>query len=339
MSGGPAGGGVPNGRPAGRRGADASAATGPAVVLDDVALAFGATEALRGVSATVESGEIFGFLGPDGAGKTTLFRILTTLLLADRGRASVLGLDVVDDLWALRRRVGYMPGRFSLYADLTVEENLRFFATAFGTTVEEQYDVIAPIYRQIEPFRDRAAGALSGGMKQKLALSCALVHRPDILFLDEPTTGVDAVSRREFWDLLADLRAGGLTVVVSTPYMDEAGRCDRVALMQRGEILAIGRPDELVAEYPLPLVEVRGPDRYRLLQALRTAPHAHSVFPFGETLHFTDARPDAAPDAVADDVLAFARDRGFADVSASAAAPDIEDTFMLLMGGAEEPGS
>ncbi|MGI9625956.1 MAG: ABC transporter ATP-binding protein [Longimicrobiales bacterium] len=311
--------------------------TTPAVVIDSVSLAFGEKQALLDVSATVQPGEIFGFLGPDGAGKTTLFRVLTTLLVADRGRATVLGLDVEDDLWALRRRVGYMPGRFSLYADLTVEENLRFFATAFGTTIEAQYEIIAPIYRQIEPFRDRVAGALSGGMKQKLALSCALVHRPDILFLDEPTTGVDAVSRREFWDLLSDLKAGGLTIVVSTPYMDEASRCDHVALMQRGSLLATGTPEELVDQYPLPLVEVRGADRYRLLTELRTAPNAHSVFPFGETLHYTDARHDLTSAMAANEVEAFAASRGLTGVSAVAVPPGIEDTFMFLMGGPEGP--
>ena len=313
-----------------------STGSGAAVEIVGISHQFGGKPALDGVDATVSPGEIFGFIGPDGAGKTTLFRILTTLIEADAGEARVLGLDVKEDLWALRRRVGYMPGRFSLYTDLTVAENLEFFATAFGTTIEAQYDIIAPIYRQIEPFRDRAAGALSGGMKQKLALSCALVHRPDILFLDEPTTGVDAVSRREFWDLLADLRANGLTVVVSTPYMDEADRCDRVALIQRGRLLATDTPDVLVAAYPLPLVRVTGPDRYRLLTTLRTAPHAHSVFPFGESLHYTDAREGADPRMVASEVVAFARERGFESAFSEPTQPGIEDTFMLLMGSNEE---
>ena len=313
-----------------------SAGSGPAVEIVGISHRFAGKPALDGVDAVVAPGEIFGFIGPDGAGKTTLFRILTTLIEADAGEARVLGLDVKEDLWALRRRVGYMPGRFSLYADLTVAENLEFFATAFGTTLEAQYDIIAPIYRQIEPFRDRPAGALSGGMKQKLALSCALVHRPDILFLDEPTTGVDAVSRREFWDLLADLRANGLTVVVSTPYMDEANRCDRVALIQRGRLLATDTPDALVSAYPLPLVRVTGPDRYRLLTTLRTAPHAYSVFPFGESLHYTDAREGADPRMVASEVVAFARERGFPSAVAERTDPDIEDTFMLLMGSEEE---
>jgi ABC-2 type transport system ATP-binding protein len=317
----------------------ATSTAAPAVEIEGISHKFGVKPALHEVRATVDHGEIFGFLGPDGSGKTTLFRILTTLIVADEGTARVLGLDVIDDLWALRRRVGYMPGRFSLYADLTVEENLQFFATAFGTTIKEQYDMIAPIYRQIEPFKDRAAGALSGGMKQKLALSCALVHRPEILFLDEPTTGVDAVSRREFWDLLSELRAGGLTIIVSTPYMDEADRCDRVALIQKGKLLATDRPDVLVASYPLPLIEVRGPDRYRLLTELRQAPNTHSVFPFGESLHYTDTREGIDPRVAAADVASFAESRGLALTLAEPGTPGIEDTFMLLMGSDEDASS
>jgi ABC-type multidrug transport system ATPase subunit len=213
------------------------------VTVDRLVRRFGATKALDEVSFDVAAGEIFGFIGPDGGGKTTLFRILVTLLTPDSGRATVLGLDVVRDLWKIRQRVGYMPGRFSLYPDLSVEENLRFFAAVFDTTVEDSYDQIAPIYEQLAPFKDRRAAALSGGMKQKLALCCALVHKPEVLFLDEPTTGVDAVSRRELWDLLATFQQHGLTIVVSTPYMDEAKRCDRVALIQRGRLLAVDAPD------------------------------------------------------------------------------------------------
>ena len=311
----------------------------PAVEIVGVGHSFGSTRALDGIDARVEEGEIFGFIGPDGAGKTTLFRILATLVEANEGTTTVLGLDVNTDLWELRRRIGYMPGRFSLYPDLTVRENLRFFATVFGTTVEEQYDVIEPIYGQIEPFEDRAAADLSGGMKQKLALSCALVHRPDILVLDEPTTGVDAVSRQEFWEVLAELRDGGMTIVVSTPYMDEADRCDRVALVQRGKILATDTPGALVEEYPYPLVEVRGRRRYALLRALRDTPHARSVYPFGEALHYTDERADLEASAVAEEVRDFASSQGFADVTVDVASPEIEDTFMLLMGsraGADE---
>src|SRR5438094_222599 len=220
-------------------------ASSAAVVIEDLSKRFDRTIALDEVSLQIGTGELFGFIGPDGAGKTTLFRILVTLLLPDAGRATVLNRDVTSDVWELRRRIGYMPGRFSLYPDLSVDENLRFFAAVFGTTIQREYEQIAPIYSQLEPFRDRRAGALSGGMKQKLALCCALVHRPEVLFLDEPTTGVDAVSRREFWELLGRLKAAGLTIVVSTPYMDEADRCDRVALIQRGRLLALDTPDAI----------------------------------------------------------------------------------------------
>jgi ABC-2 type transport system ATP-binding protein len=314
----------------------APAAFGPAVEVRGVTRRFGPAVALDDLSFEVAPGELFGFIGPDGAGKTTLFRILTTLLVPDAGQARVLGLDVVRDLWALRERVGYMPGRFSLYPDLSVAENLGFFASVFGTTVQAGYDLIAPIYRQIEPFADRRAGALSGGMKQKLALCCALVHRPDILFLDEPTTGVDAVSRREFWDLLAELRAGGLTILVSTPYMDEATRCGRVALIQEGRILDVDAPDAIGARYPLPLLSVRAAERYRLLRALRTYPHARSVYPFGEELHYTDARADADPAAVAREVAAWLRGEGFADAEAAPIGAGIEDAFMALMGAPDD---
>src|SRR5256714_610165 len=275
---------------------------------------FGISLALDNVTLAIATGELFGFIGPDGAGKTTLFRILVTLILPDQGRVTVLGRDVTTDVWDLRRRVGYMPGRFSLYPDLSVEENLRFFASVFGASVEAQYDLIAPIYEQLAPFKDRRAGALSGGMKQKLALCCALVHRPEILLLDEPTTGVDAVSRREFWDLLGDLKRSGMTIVVSTPYMDEATRCDRVALMQRGRLLATDTPQRIAASFDRPLLAVHAADRYHALLALREWPRAHAVYPFGESLHYVDARADAAADAIAPEVAAFLTGRGFAEV-------------------------
>ena len=303
--------------------------------VEQVVKRFGATTALDRVSVSVEPGELFGFIGPAGAGKTTLFRILTTLLVPDTGSARVLGLDVVEAMWALRSRVGYMPGRFSLYPDLSVEENLRFFASVFGTTVEAQYDLIAPIYSQIAPFKDRRAGALSGGMKQKLALSCALVHRPEILFLDEPTTGVDAVSRREFWDLLARLRADGLTIVVSTPYMDEADRCDRVALIQKGRVLSVDRPAAIGDGYAWPLFAVRGDDRFRLMRSLERFPHARTVYPFGETLHYTDARAGAPPEAIEREVRAHLAAAGIGGVDVAPIRAGIEDSFMALMGAPE----
>ena len=307
-----------------------------AVVVDGVVKRYESTTALDGVSFDVRPGELFGLVGPDGGGKTTLFLLMTTLLVPDAGTVTVLGLDTVRDLWAIRSRVGYMPGRFSLYPDLSVEENLRFFAAVFGTSVEEGRELIAPIYRQIEPFRDRRAGALSGGMKQKLALSCALVHRPDVLFLDEPTTGVDAVSRREFWELLAELKASGLPIVVATPYMDEAARCDRVALIQRGRVLAIDAPAAIGDRFPNALFSVRGRDRYALLQALRALPHATSVFPFGDELHYADARSDVAPAAIAEEVQRTLRSGRFQDAAVTPIRPGIEDTFMALMGAPPE---
>jgi len=310
----------------------------PPLAVRGLGMRFGETVALDDVSFEVRPGELFGLVGPDGGGKTTLFRILTTLLLPDRGTATVLGLDVVRDLWAIRARVGYMPGRFSLYPDLSVEENLGFFASVFGTSVAEGYDTIAPIYRQIEPFRTRRAGALSGGMKQKLALCCALVHRPEILLLDEPTTGVDAVSRREFWDLLAGLRVSGLPILVATPYMDEADRCDRVALVQRGRILAIDEPAAIGERFPHPLFSIRGRNRYGMLQALRGYPHGASVFPFGSELHYSDTRSALPPEDLALEVGAWLGGQGFADAELAPIAPGIEDTFMALMGGPQEPG-
>lgn len=302
-----------------------------AVVVANVSKRFQKTDALVDVSFEVSHGELFGLVGPDGAGKTTLFRILTTLLIPDSGSATVLGLDVVRDMWKIRSRVGYMPGRFSLYGDLTVSENLSFFASVFGTTIEDGYDLIAPIYKQIEPFAERRADALSGGMKQKLALSCALVHKPDILFLDEPTTGVDAVSRREFWDQLRALRDSGLTIVVSTPYMDEALRCDRVALMQGGRILEIDIPTGIGSRYPLPLIAVSGADRYRLLLALRKAPHAHSVYPFGAELHYTDDRKGFDPASIVAELRTYIEGEGFSDVEVKPIVAGIEDSFMELM--------
>lgn len=307
------------------------------VVVDAVSKRFGSTTALDAVSLSVNEAELYGLVGPDGGGKTTLFRILTTLLLPDAGTATVLGHDAVRDLWAIRSRVGYMPGRFSLYGDLSVEENLQFFASVFGTTVKEGYDLIAPIYKQIERFKDRRASALSGGMKQKLALSCALVHRPDLLLLDEPTTGVDAVSRREFWDLLHDLRAQGLTIVVSTPYMDEAARCDRVALVQQGRILAIDAPAAIGGRFPRPLFAVRASRRAASLDALRRYPHVGSALPFGEDVHFSDARVGVPVATLESELRAYLTAAGFADARVASIAPGIEDAFIELMG--QVPGA
>ena len=306
-----------------------------AVVVEGLIKRFGETVAVREVSLTVRSGELFGFIGPDGAGKTTLFRVLATLLLPDAGNARVLGHDVVTALWTLRPRLGYMPGRFSLYPDLSVEENLRFFASVFGTSIEREYDQIEPIYVQLEPFKDRRAGALSGGMKQKLALCCALVHRPDILFLDEPTTGVDAVSRREFWELLARFKAGGLTIVVSTPYMDEATRCDRVALMQHGRILAVDTPERITGSFDRPLFAVRADQRYQALVAIREYLHTHTIYPFGEVLHYTDRRTELPAEPIGEQLTEFLTSSGLAGVSVHPIPATIEDSFMAYLGGAE----
>jgi len=286
-------------------------------------------EALKAISFTVKKGELFGFIGPDGAGKTTLFRILATLLLSDSGTATVEGYEVVKDYRKIRQIIGYMPGRFSLYQDLTVEENLRFFATIFGTTIEENYDLIKEIYSQIEPFKTRKAGQLSGGMKQKLALSCALIHKPEVLFLDEPTTGVDAVSRQEFWEMLKRLKTLGITIVVSTPYMDEASLCDRVALIQDGSIMQISTPDEVVEGYPLGLFSVTSIDIYQLLHDLQKLPQAHSVFAFGQAAHLSYEKGKLT----SGELTSFLQKNGHKDVHIEEIKPSIEDCFMELMQG------
>lgn len=299
------------------------------VVVRNLTKMFGETLALDNISFDVARGELFGFIGPDGAGKTTLIRILTTLMLPDKGSATVEGSDVVKDYKKIRSIAGYMPGRFSLYQDLTVEENLKFFATIFGTTIEQNYDLIRDIYIQIEPFKDRKAGKLSGGMKQKLALSCALIHKPDVLFLDEPTTGVDAVSRREFWEMLKRLKEGGITILVSTPYMDEASLCDRVALMQAGRIMKISTPHEVVTSYPLSLLSVRAGDIHRLLKELGDYPGTHSVFAFGQTVHLAFASGTVKTD----ELTTFLHENRHAEVEILQIEPNIEDCFMELMRG------
>ena len=259
-----------------------------AIRIDKVSKNFGDIHALDNISIDVDESEIFGLIGPDGAGKSTLFRILVTVLLPSSGSARIFGEDVVGSYRKIRNIVGYMPGRFSLYHDLTVEENLTFYARVFGTTIEENYDLIREIYTQIEPFRKRRAGDLSGGMKQKLALSCALIHRPRLLVLDEPTTGVDAVSRKEFWDLLYRIRNEGITIIVSTPYMDEASRCDRVGLIQKGKILKIDKPGLISGDFDLPLYSVRAvSSNYRLLLMLRKYDWCHSAWLFGQDIHLS----------------------------------------------------
>jgi ABC-2 type transport system ATP-binding protein len=284
--------------------------------------------ALRGISFEVEQGELFGLIGPDGAGKTTLFRILTTLMLADKGSAYVDGLDVIADYKEIRKRVGYMPGRFSLYQDLTVEENLQFFATLFNTSIEENYDLVKDIYVQIEKFKTRKAGALSGGMKQKLALSCALIHKPSVLFLDEPTTGVDAVSRKEFWELLHNLQQQKITILVSTPYMDEADLCDRVALIQEGSILDIEAPQRITEKFDRILWSVSATDMYKLLVDLSNQNEVKSCFPFGQVHHVTFKDNNENVEDIKNRLVSM----GHTNIVFDKISAGIEDSFMELMG-------
>lgn len=296
------------------------------IALSNIDKSYKKQMAVHDISFEVKPGELFGLIGPDGAGKTTIFRILTTLLLPDRGTATVAGFDIVEDYKAIRKSVGYMPGRFSLYQDLTVEENLTFFATIFGTTIEENYDLIKDIYEQIEPFKDRRAGQLSGGMKQKLALSCALIHKPKVLFLDEPTTGVDPVSRKEFWEMLKRLQKQGITILVSTPYMDEAALCDRIALIQDGEILDIDTPKGIVNKFPKTIYNVKTNNMYKLIQTLQKYEHTYSVFPFGEFVHYTDKRESFETEELKD----YLKTVGLENVTVEVTHADIEDAFMEL---------
>ncbi len=299
-----------------------------AVIVDSISKSYGTgkgqVQAIKHMSFGVEEGELFGIIGPDGAGKTSLFRILTTLLLPDGGKATVDGFDVVKDFREIRNRVGYMPGRFSLYQDLTVAENMEFFATIFNTTVAENYDLVKDIYAQIEPFKDRKAGKLSGGMKQKLALSCALIHRPSVLFLDEPTTGVDAVSRKEFWEMLRKLKEQGITILVSTPYMDEASLCDRVALVQDGSILSIDTPAGIVNGFGKTLLAVKSTDRLALQHALLHNPDVEDAYPFGEYHHAVMRRGGR-------EELAEYLGSSVPSLEIKDTLPDIEDCFIALM--------
>lgn len=282
--------------------------------------------ALKDVSFEVKEGELFGLIGPDGAGKTTLFRILTTLLIPDKGNATVASFDAIEDYKKIRNSVGYMPGKFSLYQDLTVEENLEFFATIFGTTIAENYSLIEDIYVQIEPFKKRRAGKLSGGMKQKLALCCALIHKPKVLFLDEPTTGVDPVSRKEFWEMLKRLQQKGITILVSTPYMDEAALCDRIALIQDGEILEIDSPQNIVKHFPKKLYNVSANKMYELIESLKNYEYQYSVYPFGEFVHYTDKRGNFNPK----DLQEYLEANNLNNITIKTTNPTIEDTFMEL---------
>ena len=282
--------------------------------------------ALQNITFEVQEGELFGLIGPDGAGKTTLFRLLTTLLIPNEGSATVANYDIVKQVKEIRNSVGYMPGKFSLYQDLTIAENLAFFATIFGTTIEENYDLIEDIYVQIEPFKNRRAGALSGGMKQKLALCCALIHKPKVLFLDEPTTGVDPVSRKEFWEMLKRLKQKGITILVSTPYMDEASLCDRIALIQKGKILKIDSPDAIVKAYEKTIYEVATNQMHNLILDLKEFPSQYSVFAFGEFMHYIDKNDTFETETL----RAYLHKKGHQTISIRKATATIEDVFMDL---------
>ena len=296
------------------------------VSVSKLSKSYNSIKALDNVSFDVSEGELFGIIGPDGAGKTTLFRLLTTLILPDGGSAVIEGLDVVKDYAAVRHIIGYMPGKFSLYQDLTVEENLNFFATVFNTTVKENYHLIEDIYKHIEPFRTRRAGKLSGGMKQKLALSCALIHKPKVLFLDEPTTGVDPVSRKEFWEMLLKLKSQGITIIVSTPYMDEARLCDRIALMQNGKFLRIDSPENIIASYPQKLWSVTSDNMHGLLNDLRSCPYVKSSFSFGASYHVT--MEENMTVAILNEYLI---NKGYGNIDIREIEPTVEDCFMLML--------
>ena len=298
-----------------------------AIEIDSVDKSFGKIRALQDVSVTIEDGELFGFIGPDGAGKTTLFRIITTLIKPDSGRVSVLGRNAIDHYYELRALLGYMPGKFSLYSDLSVRENIDFFAGVFKTTLQENYELVEPIYSQLEKFENRLAGALSGGMKQKLALSCALIHKPKLLVLDEPTTGVDAVLRQEFWNMLQDLNKKGLTIIISTPYMDEAEKCERVALIDEGKIMQIDTPQNIVRSFGKVLYAVKAKNAYNLINALRDFEHAESVQPFGEYLHYIDKRDEIDTN----EIVRYLESAGIKDVEMHKIEPVIEDSFIRLM--------
>jgi len=297
------------------------------ISIQNISKSYNDTKALKNISLETKKGELFGLIGPDGAGKTTLMRILITLLLPDTGEVKMDGLDVVNDYKKIRQMVGYMPGRFSLYQDLSVEENLNFFATVFGTTIEDNYDLIKDIYYQIEPFKKRRAGKLSGGMKQKLALSCALIHKPKILVLDEPTTGVDAVSRKEFWEMLKKLQKKDITIFVSTPYMDEAMLCDRIALIQKGQILSVDSPKRITEKFARKIIQVKTDDIYRLVNDLRDFEKAESVYAFGQFVHFTGVNDDVETR----ELVFYLEKQKHKSIMVEEIQPGIEDVFMSLM--------
>jgi ABC-2 type transport system ATP-binding protein len=297
------------------------------IVVQDIHKQFGETVALDKVSFSVEKNELFGLIGPDGAGKSTIMRILMSLILPDSGTAGINGFNVVKDYKRIRRITGYMPGRFSLYQDLSVEENLKFFAAVFGTTIEENYYLIKDIYQQIEPFKTRRAGKLSGGMKQKLALSCALIHKPEVLILDEPTTGVDAVSRKEFWEMLRRLKDMGITILVSTSYMEEASLCDRIALIQQGKILSVATPQEMTMSFPEDIWSIRSRKIYQTSRILEKLPSLISVNSFGQVLHLVTPKGKHTSESIRQ----FLSDNQGNASAVEQSSATVEDVFMILM--------
>lgn len=298
-----------------------------AVAVDKLAKSYGKIKAVDEVSFSVDKGDIFGLIGPDGAGKSTLIRMLNTLIVQDSGTAEILNYDTVKEYRKIRDIMGYMPGKFSLYPDLTIEENLKLFAAVFETTIDENYGLIQKIYSQLEPFKDRPAGKLSGGMKQKLALSCALIHAPEILFLDEPTTGVDPVSRKEFWEMLYGLKDRGITIIVSTPYMDEASKCSRIGLMQEGRIMGIDTPEGIKKMFEGELYAISGNNRYAMIKSLESWDRSRSVHAFGDSIHFM---PE--PETSEGCIKSYLDNKGLSGYRMQRIEPGIEDVFMSLMG-------
>lgn len=296
------------------------------IVADNISKSYKDVQALSNVSFRVEEGELFGLIGPDGAGKSSLFRVLTTLLLPDEGKGEVAGFDIVKDFKSIRKHVGYMPGRFSLYQDLTVEENLNFFATIFGTTVQENYDLVKDIYKMLEPFKNRRAGDLSGGMKQKLALSCAMIHRPKVLFLDEPTTGVDPVSRKEFWEMLQNVKQQGISILVSTAYMDEASLCDRVALIQNGKILTVDPPQKIVEDFNHQIWKVKTDNKFKLLKDLENFSSRYNSYAFGEYMHYIDENSEFN----GNDLKSFLESENHQNIQIEPSQTTIEDVFIEM---------
>ena len=296
------------------------------IVADNISKSYKDVQALSNVSFRVEEGELFGLIGPDGAGKSSLFRVLTTLLLPDEGKGEVAGFDIVKEFKSIRKHVGYMPGRFSLYQDLTVEENLNFFATIFGTTVQENYDLVKDIYKMLEPFKNRRAGDLSGGMKQKLALSCAMIHRPKVLFLDEPTTGVDPVSRKEFWEMLQNVKQQGISILVSTAYMDEASLCDRVALIQNGKILTVDPPEKIVEDFNHQIWRVKTDNKFKLLKDLENFSSRYNSYAFGEYMHYIDENSEFN----GNDLKSFLESENHQNIQIEPSQTTIEDVFIEM---------